>query len=94
MLETNLNPSLSLRTTKDTETKTIIKTLLAEKQPLTRRRISELTGLELPTLCRALFNLTNKVSILQIRIIKPCPTTGKRVYHYYFSNGIGGQHGK
>jgi hypothetical protein len=35
-------------------------------QPCTRRRLSELTGLEIPTLCRALFNLVNKTEQVKI----------------------------
>ncbi len=76
----------SLNANKDTENKQIIKTLLSEKQPLSRRRFNELTGLELPTLCRALFNLVHKSKVLEVAQIRPCPTTKKRVYHYYFKS--------
>lgn len=89
-MKTPLNNSLLPDSHKDTETRIIITTLIAEKQPLTRRRISELTGLELPTLCRSLFNLTNKIKILHVAAIKPCVITGKCVYHYYFLDSIGG----
>ncbi len=76
----------SLNANKDTENKQIVKTLLAEKQPLSRRRFNELTGLELPTLCRALFNLVHKTKVLEVAKIMRCPTTKKRVYHYYFKS--------
>lgn len=89
-MNTPLKSLFAGKQSKDTEYRTIIKTLLVEKQPLTRRRISEITKLELPTLCRALYNLTYKLKLLKIASIKPCITTGKLVYHYYFIDNSGG----
>ena len=90
-MNTPLNKSfLAGKRDEDTENKIIIETLLAENEPLTRRRISEITGLELPTLCRALFNLTNRSRVLTVAQIKPCSVTKRHVYHYYFNEHNGG----
>ena len=85
-------PSLkSLTANEDKENRLIFKTFLTYKKPLTRRFLSENTGLELPSLCRALFNLTNKKRLLKVAKIKPCPKTGKSVIHYFFDDFIKGQ---
>ncbi len=75
---------------KDTENPSILKAILSAKQPLSRRQISEATGREQPPLCRALFNLVNKRKLLTVAFKKPCITTGKRVYHYYFADKVKG----
>ncbi len=79
---------------KDTEFRLIFKALHQFKQPMSRRQLSMATGLEIANLCRALFNLQNKRRVLKIAQVKPCSTTGKRVYHYYFADKVGGQNGK
>ena len=78
--------SLSVQRHKETENKLILQALHQKKQPLTRRKLSELTGLELPTLCRALYDLTHKAKVLYVAAIRPCPITNKWVFHYYFKN--------
>jgi uncharacterized protein YukJ len=78
-------PVKSLTANEDTEKRLIFKVLHKYKQPLTRRFLSEVTGLEIATLCRALYNLTNKYKLLKVAKIKPCPKTRKWVYHYYFA---------
>jgi hypothetical protein len=69
----------------DKEKQLIFKALYEFKQPLTRRKLSEITFLELPTLCRSLYNLVHKRKLLTVAKIAPCAKTGKRVYHYYFA---------
>lgn len=78
---------------KYTEYRLIFKALYEFKQPMSRRQLSIATGLEIANLCRALFNLQNKKRLLKIAQVKPCATTGKRVYHYYFADKKGGQNG-
>ncbi|MET4080064.1 hypothetical protein ABIB40_000004 [Pedobacter sp. UYP30] len=78
-------PFKSSTTNEDKENRLIFKALHLYKQPLTRRKLSELTGLEIATLCRALYNLTYKSKSLRVAKIARCPTTGKRVYHFYFA---------
>ncbi|MEJ5994966.1 hypothetical protein WG904_11110 [Pedobacter sp. Du54] len=88
MHNTNLSPQRSLtagKHNKDTENRAIFKALIQEERPLSRRELSDITGFEIATLCRALFNLTNVGSTLKITSIKPCNTTGRMVYHYYFN---------
>jgi hypothetical protein len=86
-------PFKSLTANEDKENRLIFKALHQYKQPLTRRKLSEVTGLEIATLCRALYNLTYKSKSLRVAKIARCPKTGKLVYHYYFAkegalNGI------
>lgn len=77
-------PFKSSSTNEDKENRLIFKALNQYKQPLTRRKLSEVTGLEIATLCRALYNLTYKSKVLKIAQIKPCPKTKKQVFHYNF----------
>lgn len=77
-------PFNSFGANEDTEKRLIFKALNHYKRPLTRRFLNEVTGLELPTLCRALYNLTYKYKSLRVAEIKRCPKTGKKVFHYYF----------
>ena len=79
---------LNLMANEDKENRRIFKALIKYYQPLTRRFLSEVTGLELPSLCRALYNLTYKRKLLKIAEIKPCPITGRKVYHYYFDDTL------
>jgi predicted transcriptional regulator len=83
-------PFKSLTANEDKENRLIFKALHQYKQPLTRRKLSEVTGLEIATLCRALYNLTYKSKSLRVAKIARCHRTGKRVYHYYFVK-TGGQ---
>lgn len=85
-------PFKSLTANEDKENLLIFKALHKYKQPLTRRFLSEVTGLEIATLCRALYNLTYKSKLLKVAKIARCPQTGKQVYHYYFVK-TGGQNG-
>lgn len=85
-------PFKSSTANEDKENRLIFKALQKHKQPLTRRFISEVTGLELSTLCRALYNLTYKYKSLKVAKIARCPKIGKQVYHYYFAK-TGGQNG-
>lgn len=94
MLAHNKTPSNSLfRQNEYTEYRLICNALHFTKQPLSRRKIAELTGLELPTLCRALYNLTYTKKVLEIAQIKPCEATGRNVYHYYFKKEKGAANG-
>jgi hypothetical protein len=77
-------PFKSLTANEDKENRLIFKALHQYKQPLTRRKLSEVTGLEIATLCRALYNLTYKSKSLRVAKIARCPKTGKLVYHYYY----------
>ena len=78
---------------KDTETRKIYQALAEVKQPKTRRELSKLTGLEISSLCRALWNLIHYPRTIKISHYAPCKTTGKRVMHFYF-NREGAQDGK
>ena len=84
-LNTPLNPSSA---NEDKENRLIFKALHQYKQPLTRRKLSEITSLEIATLCRLLYNLTNKSKSLKVAKIARCPKTKKLVYHYYFTEGL------
>jgi hypothetical protein len=83
-------PFNSSSANEDTENRLIFKALHQYKQPLTRRFLSEVTGLEIATLCRALYNLTYKRKSLRVAKIALCPKTGKKVFHYCFAK-TGGQ---
>lgn len=83
-------PKNSIRHNKDKESKLVYKALYKECRPLTRREFSEITGLEIPTLCRILFNLTNKSHKLIISYSKRCKVTGKIVFHYFLANAVEG----
>jgi hypothetical protein len=93
MRNTALNNSLDAfgKQSKDKENQLIFKALHQYKQPLTRRKLSEVTGLEIATLCRALYNLTYKSKSLRVAKIARCATTGKLVFHYYYFVKTGGQ---
>jgi len=58
-----------------------IRSALKISQPCTRRKLSEITGLEIPTLCRALFNLYTEDKV-QVTHYAKCPKTGVVVMHY------------
>lgn len=89
MRNTDLKKSLrgSGKHTKDNETKLIIKALIATRQPLTRRKLSTNTGLEIANLCRALFNLVYKSNTVVIAKYDYCATTGKLVMHFALNEG-------
>jgi hypothetical protein len=70
-----------------------IKALTSHKS-LNRRQLAMITGLEVPTLCRLLFNLVHKRFVLKIASISPCPMTGKRVYFYTLRHRKGLRDGK
>lgn len=59
----------------------ITKILAKEKKPLTRRTISNLTAIEICSLCNPLRNL-ERCNTLQRAFNKVCPETGIKVIHY------------
>mgnify|MGYP003574942292 CR=1 FL=1 len=61
--------------------KAIIITLHKLKEPLTRRKISELTSVEICTLCAQLSKLERSKLVIRAYSAK-CPTTGIKVIHY------------
>jgi hypothetical protein len=73
-----------------TEKRLVYRALYNSPRALTRRELSEITGLELPTLCRILFNQTYKNRTLKISYSMPCKTTGRNVYHYNFIDAVEG----
>ena len=83
MRNTGLNNSFdcSGEQIKDKENKLIIRALLATDRPLTRRELSERTGLE-ATLCRALFNMLHKQQSISIAKYDYCKATNKLVMHF------------
>ena len=83
-------PKNSIRHNKDKESKLVYKALYKECRPLTRRELSDITGLEISTLCRILFNQTYKSRTLKITYIKPYKTTGRNVYHYNIIDAVEG----
>lgn len=78
----------------DSENRLIYKALLRAKQPQTRRQLSESTGLEIATLCRALFNLIHRNRTIKISHYAPCKKTGKTVMHFWFNKKKGRRNGK
>lgn len=92
MVNPNLNPYLKI-TIKDSENLNnskpfkqgvqiaITKILAKEKMPLSRRAISNLTSIEICTLCFPLLDLERN-NTLQRAYKKVCPETGKKVIHY------------
>lgn len=71
---------------KDSENALIFKALTKAKRPLTRRELSQMTGLEIANLCRALYDLVYFYPYtIVISHYAPCKTTGLRVMHYYFN---------
>ena len=72
---------------KDSEVQRIFKALTAANKPLTRRELKPLTGLEISTLCRALYNLVYDVQSIIIAHYAPCQTTGKKVMHFAVKEG-------
>ena len=73
-----------------TEKRLVFRALYNSPRALTRRELSDLTGLEIATLCRILFNQTYKSRTLKISYSKPCKTTGRIVYHYNFIDAVEG----
>ena len=94
MRNTALKKSLCLlgRQNKANENKLIIIALLGTRHPLTRRELSERTGIEISCLCRALFNMVYKRKTVFIAKYGKCKSTKKTVMH--FSLFKGGKHGK
>lgn len=66
----------------DTENRLIYQALRSIKQPLTRRELSMRTGLEIATLCRALFNLIHRNRTLKVSHYAPCKHTRRTVMHF------------
>lgn len=65
---------------------TLIYKALATYQPCTRRKLSDLTGLEIATLCRALFNLVYRLETIKVSHYAPCKVTGVEVMHFALKN--------
>jgi len=56
---------------------------IADNQPLTRRAIKKLTGIELSNLCRVLYDATGTADpLVKISHRDRCPITGKTVFWY------------
>ena len=72
------------------EKKLVFKTLSNSRKALTSKELSEITGLEIATLYRILYNQTYKSRTLKISFIKPCKTTGQNVYHYDLIDAVEG----
>jgi len=83
-------PKNFTRHDKYTEKSLVFRALYHNRKALTSRELSEITGLEIATLCRILFNQTYKSRRLKIGYIKPCKTTGRNVYHYNFIDAVEG----
>jgi hypothetical protein len=66
---------------------------LAESRWLSRRQISAVTRLEIPTLCRTLYNLVRRKKV-KVAFRARCPITGKLVYHYSLASEKGLRDGK
>lgn len=60
----------------------ITKQALIKHQPLTRRQLSKLTGLEISSLCRILYHLTYQFKVIKVAFYKRCEYTGMRVMHF------------
>lgn len=92
MVSPNLNPYLK-SAPKDSENlnnskpfkqrvqRAITKILAKEKKPLSRRSISNLTTIQICTLCFPLLDL-ERCKTLQRSYKRICPETGKNVIHY------------
>lgn len=78
------------RQNKVSENRLIYRSLREAKQPLTRRQLSERTGLEIATLCRALWNLIEYPRTIKVTHYAPCKKTGRNVMHFYFNKKRGG----
>lgn len=83
-------PKNSIRHNKYTEKRLVFKALYNSRKALTSRELSEITGLEIVTLCRILFNQTYESRTLKITYIKPCKTTGQNVDHYNIIDAVEG----
>lgn len=83
-------PKYFTRHDKYTEKRLVFKALYHNRKALTRRKLTEITDLELATLCRILFNQTYKSRTLKISHIKPCKSTGRYVYHYNLIDAVEG----
>jgi hypothetical protein len=67
---------------------------LTTYQHLNRRQLSRITKLEIPTLCRVLFDLVHKKNLVRIAFTGKCPITKKWVYYYTLSKQEGSSDGK
>ena len=83
-------PKNSIRHNKYNEKSLVFRALYHYQRALTRRELSEITHLEISTLCRILFNQTYKSRTLKITYIKPYKTTGRNVYHYNIIDAVEG----
>jgi hypothetical protein len=77
---------------KATDYQRTIKALTAYKY-LNRREISKITNLEIPMLCKTLFNFVKRRSV-RVAFRGKCPATGKWVYYYSLTNQEGQLDGK
>ena len=83
-------PKNSIRHNKYNEKSLVFRALYHYQRALTRRELSEITGLEIVTLCRILFNQTYESRTLKIIYIKPCKTTGQNVDYHNIIDAIEG----
>lgn len=80
----SLSSFTSTKQNKDNENRLIYQALRKVKQPLTRRELSMRTGLEIATLCRALWNLIHRSRTLKVSHYAPCKYTRRRVMYFDF----------
>jgi len=83
-------PKNFTRHDKYTEKWLVFRALYHYQRALSRRELSEITHLEISTLCRILNNETVKSRTLKISFIKPCKTTGRNVCHYNIIDAVEG----
>jgi hypothetical protein len=68
----------------------VFRALYHYQRALISRELSEITGLEIATLCRILFDQTYKSRTLKISLFLPFKTTGQNVYHYNIIDAVEG----
>jgi predicted carbohydrate-binding protein with CBM5 and CBM33 domain len=83
-------PNNFTRHDKYKEKQLVFKALYNSRKALTRRELSEITDLEIATLCRILNNETVKSRTLKISFFIPFKTTGQNVYHYNIIDAVEG----
>jgi predicted HTH transcriptional regulator len=68
--------------------KKVVLNAIQQKQPVTSRMISRITGIERTNITRSLFDLVHdSPPLIKEAYIEKCPETGKRVKWYALSNG-------
>lgn len=80
-MDKRTTPTLHSEQHKDSEEKLIYQAL-SQKQPQTRRDLSNATNIEIASLCRALHGLVYFTGTVKIAYYKKCPLTGRSVMHF------------